>query len=181
MLKIIRTFSCSTTRRSTDLALRMAGYLNKLSEKASLVEGHNSMSAEDINLISRYRMVEPNFRSLQDSLRDFDELNKIAEDPQQDSEFREIAKADIEAIVPRISELVDNITAKILVTDDFDGNSASLEVIPGAGGMEASMFAEEIFDFYCNYNLSLGHDVEVTELVKAAGGDAVNDFLITEV
>ena len=41
-----------------------------------------------------------------------------------------------------------------------------LEVVPGAGGQEASLFAEEIFHFYINYCQSRGCEVEVVELTK---------------
>ena len=41
-----------------------------------------------------------------------------------------------------------------------------LEVVPGAGGQEASLFAEEIFNFYLNYCQTRGCEVEVVELTK---------------
>ena len=41
-----------------------------------------------------------------------------------------------------------------------------LEVVPGAGGQEASLFAEEIFNLYINYCQDLGCQVEVVEMTK---------------
>ena len=41
-----------------------------------------------------------------------------------------------------------------------------LEVVPGAGGQEASLFAVEIFNFYLNYCQTRGCEVEVVELTK---------------
>ena len=41
-----------------------------------------------------------------------------------------------------------------------------LEVVPGAGGQEASLFAEEIFNFYINYCQTRGCEVEVVERTK---------------
>ena len=41
-----------------------------------------------------------------------------------------------------------------------------MEVVPGAGGQEASLFAEEIFNFYINYCQDQGCDIEVVEETK---------------
>ena len=41
-----------------------------------------------------------------------------------------------------------------------------MEVVPGAGGQEASLFAEEIFNFYINYCQEQGCDIEIVEETK---------------
>jgi peptide chain release factor 1 len=48
----------------------------------------------------------------------------------------------------------------------YDSNNAVLEVTAGAGGLEASLFASEIFNMYVKYMQSppFCFDVEVTEL-----------------
>ena len=51
-------------------------------------------------------------------------------------------------------------------SEKYDDENAMLEVVPGAGGQEASLFAEEIFNFYINYCQSRGCEVEVVELTK---------------
>ena len=50
--------------------------------------------------------------------------------------------------------------------EKYNDENAMLEVVPGAGGQEASLFAEEIFNFYINYCQSRGCEVEVVELTK---------------
>ena len=42
--------------------------------------------------------------------------------------------------------------------------------MPGAGGLEASMFAEEIFNLYLAYVGGLGFSAEVTELSRSVVG-----------
>ena len=50
--------------------------------------------------------------------------------------------------------------------EKYDDENAMVEVVPGAGGQEASLFAEEIFNFYMDYCQSRGCEVEVVELIK---------------
>jgi len=50
--------------------------------------------------------------------------------------------------------------------EKYDDENAMLEVVPGAGGQEASLFAEEIFNFYTDYCQSRGCEVEVVELTR---------------
>merc|ERR1712142_787954 len=47
-----------------------------------------------------------------------------------------------------------------------DDENALLEVVPGAGGQEASLFAEEIFNLYLKFCESEGCRIEVVEVVK---------------
>ena len=50
--------------------------------------------------------------------------------------------------------------------EKHDDENALIEVVPGAGGQEASLFAEEIFNFYLGYCESKGCQVELVELAK---------------
>ena len=54
----------------------------------------------------------------------------------------------------------------ILPREVYDTSDAVLEVVPGAGGGEASIFAQEIFGLYTEYTRHLGFDVEVVEYLE---------------
>ena len=53
-----------------------------------------------------------------------------------------------------------------MVPEKYDDENAIMEVVPGAGGQEASLFAEEIFNFYISYCQQQGCDIEVIEETK---------------
>ena len=53
-----------------------------------------------------------------------------------------------------------------MVPEKYDDENAIMEVVPGAGGQEASLFAEEIFNFYISYCEQQGCDIEVIEETK---------------
>ena len=69
----------------------------------------------------------------------------------------------MEDVKDNLSEVIAE-AAHLLLPEDtsFGGRGARLEVMPGAGGMEASVFAREIFSLYTGYAASLGFSVDVT-------------------
>lgn len=40
-------------------------------------------------------------------------------------------------------------------------NMFDVEVVPGAGGLEANMFADELFQFYLGYTADLGFTTDI--------------------
>ena len=53
-----------------------------------------------------------------------------------------------------------------MLGEKYDNENALMEVVPGAGGQEASLFAEEVFNFYINYCQDQGCDIEIVEETK---------------
>merc|ERR1719431_977126 len=83
-----------------------------------------------------------------------------------DSELRVLAAADIEKVDEEIKDLFQNLVDELVPGESYDLENALIEVVPGAGGQEASLFAEEIFNFYLGYCENQGCQVEVVEFVK---------------
>merc|ERR1719431_106958 len=83
-----------------------------------------------------------------------------------DSELRVLASADIEKVDEEIEDLFQNLVDELVPGESYDLENAMLEVVPGAGGQEASLFAEEIFNLYIKYCQDLGCQVEVVEMSK---------------
>ena len=84
-------------------------------------------------------------------------------------ELSEMAEQEMEDVKDNLSEVIAE-AAHLLLPEDtsFDGRGARLEVMPGAGGMEASVFAREIFSLYTGYAASLGFSVDVTGGVQTS-------------
>jgi len=74
--------------------------------------------------------------------------------------------ADVEVVEDSIEELFEEITDYLVPPEEHDNENALIEVVPGAGGQEASLFAEEIFNLYLRYCENQGCQVEVVEFVK---------------
>lgn len=95
-----------------------------------------------------------------------DELLKLME---ADDEMRELAEEDIGLAESRISE-TENQILKILKTDEEEEkwpNELILEVRAGAGGEEASLFAEELAEMYRRYGEKSGWSWKILDESKS--------------
>ena len=97
------------------------------------------------------------YKTLQKNLAD----NKKLLETESDEDIRQMAKEDISSIEPQISELSEKIKLLLLPKDPNDDKNILLEIRAGAGGDEASLFAEELFRSYGYFAQSKGWTVEV--------------------
>eukprot|EP00092_Neocalanus_flemingeri_P016781 GFUD01018150.1.p1 GENE.GFUD01018150.1~~GFUD01018150.1.p1 ORF type:complete len:386 (+),score=116.97 GFUD01018150.1:68-1225(+) len=105
------------------------------------------------------------FEELKGKLAEHAELETMKKNT-TDNEFVEMAAADMEDVSEDIEELVEEISFKLVPSEKHDDENALIEVVPGAGGQEASLFAEEIFNLYLGYCEIQGCKVEMVEVVK---------------
>ena len=95
------------------------------------------------------------------------EANELLSDP----DFAEIAKADIDEAEKRISELTLNLEEKLIPQDPDDNKPVIMEIRAGAGGDEASLFANELYRMYLRYAEKHGFKTELmSENFNEAGG-----------
>jgi len=108
--------------------------------------------------------VAHSFTRLKTKLAEHKELGLMINS--SDKELSEMAVADVKVVEDDIEELFEEITDQLVPPEEHDNENALIEVVPGAGGQEASLFAEEIFNFYLGYCENQGCQVEVVEFVK---------------
>jgi peptide chain release factor 1 len=87
-----------------------------------------------------------------------------------DSELREMAKAEIRELAPRVQALSDALRLALLPADPLDEKGIVLEIRAGTGGDEASLFAGELFELYERYAASKRWTVEVMSLSPGSMG-----------
>lgn len=89
------------------------------------------------------------------------DLKALIEDASSDKEMVALARADLDAIEPRIEGLEQQLRIQLLPKDVADERSAILEVRAGTGGDEAALFAADLFRMYSRYAELHGWKVEV--------------------
>ncbi len=67
---------------------------------------------------------------------------------EKDPEFREMAKAEIDELEPKISHLEEELKIMLIPKDPNDSKNVILEIRAGTGGDEASIFAGDLFRMY---------------------------------
>ena len=104
-------------------------------------------------------------KSIKSKVSEYEELRSFL-DTSTDKELVEIAELDLESISEFIDNEVNVIKEELIVPEKYDAENAMMEVVPGAGGQEASLFAEQIFNFYISFCQDHGCDIEIVEVTK---------------
>ena len=76
------------------------------------------------------------------------DLENIIEDNQSDSDMKELAKVELEELVIKNKHNEKKIKFFLLPKDEADSKNAIIEIRAGTGGLEASLFASDLFKMY---------------------------------
>lgn len=90
---------------------------------------------------------------------------------EKDAGIRNLAEEEKKLYEEKIKLVDEELTELLLPVDSDDScKSIILEVNAGVGGQEAMLFAEELFEMYCNYAEYKGWHVEITDCTKTELG-----------
>jgi len=107
------------------------------------------------------------YNSIKAKVKEYEELESFKATA-EDVELKDIASSDLVNITDFIDEEVNIIRDELVIGEKYDNENALMEVVPGAGGQEASMFAEEIFNFYISYCQDKGCQIEIVEETRTS-------------
>lgn len=89
---------------------------------------------------------------------------------EKDEELREMAKAEMSEIEPKLPEMEQEIKLLLIPSDPQDSKNAIMEIRGGTGGDEAAIFAGDLFRMYSKYCERRGWKMEVTNQSEGAAG-----------
>jgi peptide chain release factor 1 len=128
--------------------------------------------------VEQYRKVSKERAKLEPVVKLFRDYVKLEADysgakellESDDDELRDMAKAEIKTLQPKLEELMEKLKIALLPKDPLDEKSVVLEIRAAAGGDEAALFAGELFDLYTRYAAEKGWRVEVMSASAGAVG-----------
>jgi peptide chain release factor 1 len=137
-------------------------------------------------LLKEHGELEPlvsTFKDYSDCLKGLEDSKEILK-ASKDEELKELAKLEISELEPRIEELKAELKLLLLPKDPKDEKNVILEIRAGAGGDEASLFAEQLYRAYSYYasknswkmevlSTSLGNVGGFKEIVATVSGSKV--------
>jgi len=98
------------------------------------------------------------------------DLEKIINDINNDEEIKEMAKLEFEELV-KLNELnIKKIKLFLLPKDDADTKNAIIEIRAGTGGLEASLFASDLFKMYEKVCNKKKWSLEIISISKSEAG-----------
>lgn len=100
------------------------------------------------------------------------ESNKEMLGTESDEEIRDMAKEEIRELEPQIEQLEFQLKIALIPKDPNDDKNIILEIRAGAGGDEASLFADELFRAYVQYASKQGWKVELNSFSEGNVGGA---------
>jgi len=112
--------------------------------------------------LARYEGLVDRVQQLVVALDDAEELLALFS-----GEADSTADADVEAELNRITETLSELERETLFFGEYDDHPAILSVHSGAGGVDASDWAEMLLRMYLRYLETHGFSVEVDEIIEA--------------
>jgi peptide chain release factor 1 len=95
---------------------------------------------------------------------------RVILETEKDPDFRELAKGELEELLPKIPEMEDEIKSMLVPKDPNDSKNIILEVRAGAGGDEASIFAGDIFRMYQRFCDKMGWKMDIIDFNLGTSG-----------
>ncbi len=104
------------------------------------------------------------------SIEDKEASEKIIQDKSADKELKEMAELEIQEINEKIEDLETKIKIFMLPKDEADEKNAIIEIRAGTGGLEASLFAGDLFEMYQKVASSNGWKTEIISISQSEAG-----------
>ena len=98
------------------------------------------------------------------------DLEKIIEDPKSDEDFKEMAAKEMEELTYQYYENEKKLKIFLLPKDEADKKNAIIEIRAGTGGLEASLFASDLFKMYEKVSNKKKWTLELISISKSDAG-----------
>ena len=153
---------------------KLEGLEHKFEEISTLITDPSVISdmKRFVKLNKEYRDLEQIMmtkKEYQTMLSHISEAKEILE-TETDSEMREMAKAELIELEPKIPEMEESIKLLLIPVDPEDSKNAIVEIRGGTGGDEAAIFAGDLFRMYSKFCESKGWKIEVTDFNEGTIG-----------
>lgn len=148
----------------------------------ALIDRFDALSAEMaagpepdiyVKLSRDYAELEPVAQKARDyiaAIGELADLKELLEDPDMDSEMRELAQMEFKPTEEKIEDIAAELQILLLPKDAADNKSAIVEVRAGTGGDEAALFAGDLFRMYQRYAEDNGWKVSVMSISEGDVG-----------
>ncbi len=131
--------------------------MDQLLKRFSMIESqmaNNPDSETYVKLASEYSELQEvvgKIRELTDARREAVDLAAMRDDAATDAEMRALALEELPEVEKRIGTLEQEVQILLLPKDAADEKNAILEIRAGTGGLEAALFAGDLFRMYERY------------------------------
>ena len=129
---------------------------NRFDEVSELIVDPNIISdmKQYIQLNKEYKDLQPIIEAYQQYKNVLSNIEN-AKEMLKDNEMKEMAKIELDELIPKQEELEEEIKVLLVPKDPADSKNVVVEIRAGAGGDEASIFTGDLFRLYSMVSQSL--------------------------
>ncbi|ADB40973.1 peptide chain release factor 1 [Spirosoma linguale] len=109
------------------------------------------------------------YQAYQQLLEEIDNAKKIIA-TEKDEDFREMAKGELDELLPRRETLEETLKEMLMPKDPNDSKNVILEIRGGTGGDEAAIFAGDIFRMYQRFCEKMGWRMSLVDFTEGTSG-----------
>ena len=137
---------------------------NRYEELERLLASYDGMA--DKEQYNRYAKELSDLRQKVQSFREYKKILKEIQDlelllkEKHDSEFLELTKRELQDLKSKKTELEEKLKNLLVGQDQDSGKDVIVEIRQGTGGMEAALFAADLYRMYTRYAVIKGWTVE---------------------
>lgn len=133
----------------------VARIASRFEELKGLIAEHQAPGTDEYTqLLKEFSDLTPiaeHYQALRAAQSELADLETLVDDPEGDSEMRDLASEEMEALKPKLEDMEQELMVMLLPKDEADERNAILEVRAGTGGDEAALFAAELYRMYQRY------------------------------
>ena len=136
----------------------------------------------DSNIISNiklYQKISQEYSGLKDKaliaqnyiakINEIQDLKSIVE-KEEDEELKELASEELLELNNEVKKLEESIKHLLIESDPDDQKNIIMEIRSGTGGIEAALFADDLFRMYLRYAENKGWTIEMMSINQNDGG-----------
>lgn len=146
------------------------------------------LAAPDItNDQNEFRKLSKEYSGLEDIVNAYNNYLKIRKDVEEnkqllfetnDTEMKELAKAEQEVLESKLEEVEKEIKELLIPKDPVDDKNAILEIRSGTGGEEAALFAADLYRMYSRYFETKRWKVELIEFNESSTPGGLKEVVL---
>ncbi len=126
--------------------------------------------------MDKFKKINKEYKDLKPIVEAYNEYKKLIDDIAQAQEMlaeldmRDMAREELDILLPRKTELEDEINVLLIPTDPDDSKDVLFEIRSGTGGDEAALFAGDLSRMYQRYFEKQGWKSEALEITEGSAG-----------
>lgn len=134
---------------------------------------------EVVSDMSKFKRISKEYKDLEKIVIKYKEFSHILQNideakqiisTEKDEELRELAKAELDELLPKKEEMESVLKEMLIPRDPNDSKNIILEIRAGAGGDEASIFAGDLFRMYQKFIETQGWRMSVVDINEGTAG-----------